>query len=220
MVVSAAIGVGALVSEAFATAAIDTPVPRATPTHAAPRVAKNPFVLPVDAVSSNVGNGAVPTGGAVAAGVQVIGVVVKGKDSTAILAGNGELHLGDHVDAQRYVTSISEDAVRLSDGSIIPVDPFGTALSSQSYLVPSLTPPVDSNAAAAFPGGPSALPSAPQGAPAAAPQASDSYRPSVSAPSAGGAMTLPTVVPTPPPPYGTNGVPLAPYGSQTASPQP
>jgi hypothetical protein len=136
-------------------------------------------------------------------GLQILGVFQKNGESDLLVSGAAgttqTLRVGDHIDATRTIAAISLDAVRLSDGTILPILPQGAYGSpavpaGSPYLVPALTP---------NPYGQTVTPPLP---PYAAPQ-----------------TTTPTpymipvnsLNPTPPPlpPYGNQATPKPPYAT-------
>jgi|GEM_PF-4040670 len=171
--------------------------------------APDPFIADDDATKPNTAPSAAPDlpfGATLSAALQIEGVFQQDGRTEVLVAGpNGTpqtLTVGDHVDAKRTIIAISLDAVRLSDGSILPVfsqaQPYGAPAlpPGAPYLVPALTNPY-----------PQQVPGYPYGVPVASP------RPAYAAPAA---TPQPYMMPT----QSTPSPAPSPYGRPAASPPP
>lgn len=171
--------------------------------------APDPFIADDGASKPNVAPSAAPDlpfGATLSAALQIQGVFQQDGRTDVLVSGPNAstqiLTVGDHVDAKRTIVAISLDAVRLSDGSILPVfsqaQPYGAPAlpPGAPYVVPALTNQY-----------PQQVPPYPYGVPAASP------RPAYAIPAA---TPQPYMIPA----QSTPSPAPAPYGRPVASPAP
>jgi hypothetical protein len=151
--------VGACSSIAFTAFAQQGPTARPAPIPSVAYVsAPNPFIVNAAALAPDthtLGND--PFGDALniptlPGGAQIAGVIIKNGVPTLLVdKGDGtalDMHVGDIIDGHRRIKEITADAIRLDDGTVMPVIPPqlpGSANSldndgHNSYLVPAITP--------------------------------------------------------------------------------